>query len=416
MLISFTFSNYLSFFKTNKMSMIASKDKELKDFNVISTEFGDLLKNTIIFGANSSGKTNVLKMLKQMKKIVLSDPANQSYLLKNRNYFALSEAAMNTPTVFEVEFLFEGVMYQYGFEILHDEVIKEYFYKKNKRKYCLFMRSGKDCKCIEFPNKEMDNVKSFSQHTRPDNLFMYWAIWGNNPNAKILADWFSNLKVYSADDSTGLLSSTIQYLEGNKQGVKKVLKFLRQADDTINSFDIITDVENQFEKSKLSKSITLKMNRTLLDNNSHPIREIAFEHDSNSAGTNKLFEIAGPIIESLENGHVVLIDEIDSHLHPLLVKNIIAMFNSIHNNPKNAQLICNTHNALLLEENIRRDQIYFTEKDDFGVSTLYSLSDFKGIRKVDKLMKKYLIGIFGATPEIDEIFVINNQELSSASK
>ena len=121
-----------------------------------------------------------------------------------------------------------------------------------------------------------------------------------------------------------------------------------------------------------------------------------------SAGTKKLFEIAGPIIKALENGSVVFIDEIDSRLHPMLVRFLVMMFNSISKNPKNAQLICSTHDVLLLDEDIRRDQVYFTEKDEYGVSTLYSLTDFKGVRKESKLLKQYLLGAFGATPKLQD--------------
>ena len=126
-----------------------------------------------------------------------------------------------------------------------------------------------------------------------------------------------------------------------------------------------------------------------------------------SAGTKKLFEIAGPIIKALANGSVVFIDEIDSRLHPMLVRFLVMLFNSISKNPKNAQLICTTHNVLLLDEEIRRDQIYFTEKDEYGVSKLYSLTDFKGVRKESKLLKQYLLGVFGATPKIKDFFAVD---------
>jgi len=127
-----------------------------------------------------------------------------------------------------------------------------------------------------------------------------------------------------------------------------------------------------------------------------------------SAGTKKLFEIAGPIIKALEQGNVIFIDEIDSRLHPTLVRFLVMMFNSISKNPKNAQLICNTHDVLLLDEDIRRDQIYFTEKDEYSVSKLYSLTDFIGVRKESKLLKQYLLGMFGATPKLKDYFLIKS--------
>jgi hypothetical protein len=124
-----------------------------------------------------------------------------------------------------------------------------------------------------------------------------------------------------------------------------------------------------------------------------------------SSGTKKIFEISGLIVQALEKGHVVCIDEIDSRLHPLLVRYLAQLFNSIGNNYKNAQLICNTHDVLLLEEDIRRDQIYFTDKNEFGVSRLYSLCEFKGVRKDSKILKMYLLGLFGAIPALEEFFL-----------
>ena len=121
-----------------------------------------------------------------------------------------------------------------------------------------------------------------------------------------------------------------------------------------------------------------------------------------SAGTLTLLEQSGSILDALENGNVILIDDFDAYLHPMLVRYIVEHFNSIDKNPNNAQLICNTHDVLLLEEKIRRDQIYFAEKDSFGRSSIYTLTDFKGIRKESSLLKKYLLGVFGATPKLTD--------------
>ena len=127
--------------------------------------------------------------------------------------------------------------------------------------------------------------------------------------------------------------------------------------------------------------------------------EVDFKEFS-SSGTNHLYRLLRNILYVMEFGGVFIADEIHSHLHPLLTRKIIEMFHSAEHNPNNAQLICTAHDALLLNEDIRRDQIWFIEKDIFGKSSLYSLADFKNVRKDDDKLKKYLMGVFGAIPEL----------------
>ena len=160
--------------------------------------------------------------------------------------------------------------------------------------------------------------------------------------------------------------------------------------------------KEKFKNMMNVKNIDLKVKQRVYDKDwdNYTISDFGFELES--AGTKKLFEIAGPIISAINNGSVVLIDEIDARLHPSLVRQLVMMFNSLSQNPNNAQLICNTHDVTLLDEDIRRDQIYFLEKDEYGVSKLYSLCDFKGIRKDSKILKQYLLGVYGALPNIKD--------------
>ena len=194
-----------------------------------------------------------------------------------------------------------------------------------------------------------------------------------------------------------------------------MLNLLQTADINILDFDVELsekNEQNKFMNKALKKSyaekmlplrtVSLMMKHNLYNKDWEKTAIISTPILFESAGTKKLFEIAGPIIKALEQGNVVFIDEIDTRLHPMLVRSLVMMFNSIGKNPKNAQLICNTHDVLLLDEDIRRDQIYFTEKDEYGVSKLYSLTDFKGVRKESKLLKQYLLGAFGATPKLKD--------------
>jgi len=392
--------------------MQASKDREYYDFNTIQTEYGDLLKSAIIFGANASGKTNLIKALDYMGAIVLSKSDYQSDFIKNTPYFYLNDNAAKKPITFEVEFLQDGLVFTYGFEIKNNEINNEYLYRKNKKKTLLFTRSSPDFHDISL-SKDMDNVKNFLKNTRRDNLFLHWAIWGNNDIAMKVYNWFSRLEIYSSDEISNILTSTVVYLEENKEGKDNLLDLLQKADIDILDFEL--EKKHNGSKAPLDQLSTRKEKqkgtadfmaiRACYNDNKEPVNQVRFNINMESAGTKKLFELAGPLLLALEKGKVILIDEIDTNLHPLLVRNLVMMFNSVSKNPNNAQLICNTHSTLLLEEEIRRDQVYFTEKDEYGASSLYSLADFKGVKKDSKLLKRYLLGVFGAIPDLQEFYI-----------
>ena len=415
MLIGFTFKNFMSFYGENVFSMKSSKDTKFQELNTAKTQHGEMLKSAFVFGANGSGKSNFIKAIANMKHIVLAERALQSKLIAFTNTFLFLDASIVTPSVFEVEFITGNMVYEYGFELINGEVSKEHLYQKTRRRKPIFTRSSPDFKDIEL-SKEMNNVRELTKNTRRDNLFLYWASGGNNEVAMTVSKWFENIQIFDASDSGSLLNSTVEYLENNKDGKGNMLHLLKKADIDILDFEIeFTDFnEEETMKSTFIKrhsnakiptrTASLSLKRHLYDEEWNKIGTVLTPFFLESAGTKKFFEIAGPIIGALESGRVVFIDEIDSRLHPMLVRFLVMMFNSISKNPKNAQLICNTHDVLLLDEDIRRDQVYFTEKDEYGVSTIYSLADFKGVRKESKLLKQYLLGAFGATPKLQDYF------------
>jgi AAA15 family ATPase/GTPase len=409
----------MSFFGENIFTMKSSADTKFRELNTAKTKYGELLKCAFVLGANGSGKTNFIYAINYMKNTVLAELSLQSRLIANVENFIFSDSSNVIPSVFEVEFIADGIVYEYGFELLNGEVNKEYLYKKTRRKTPVFTRTSPDFKDILL-SRDMDNVKELTKHTRRDTLFLYWANGGNNEIAMAVYRWFENIQVFGTEEVSRLLSATIDYLEKNKDGKNNVLSLLQKADINILDFDFeLSDGSEQSkrpskkikksyaEKSMPVRTVSLATKHHLYNDKWEKAGVVSTSIMFESAGTRKLFEIAGPIIKALESGAVVFIDEIDSRLHPMLVRYLIMMFNSISKNPKNAQLICNTHDALLLDEDIRRDQVYFTEKDEYGVSKLYSLTDFKGVRKGSKLLKQYLLGAFGATPKLRDYFPVN---------
>jgi len=416
MLIGFTFKNFMSFFGENIFSMKSSADTKFRELNTIKTEYGELLKSAYVFGANSSGKTNFIKSIGYMRSIVLAELSMQSKMISNIDSFLFSDISSEVPSSFEIEFIANGIVYDYGFEIHGGEVSREYMHRKTRRKTPLFTRTSPDFKDI-FLSKEMHNVKDLTKNTRRDTLFLYWANGGNNEMAMTVCRWFEEIQIFNFEDIGNFLSATVAYLEENMDGKNKVLSLLQKADVNILDFDVEFSEENEQNRlvqKALKKSyaeimlpmraLSLTTQHCLFDEKWKKSGIVSTPASFLSAGTRKLFELAGPIISALENGCVVFVDELDTRLHPMLVRYLVMMFNSISKNPKNAQLICNAHDVLLLNEDIRRDQVYFTEKDEYGVSTLYSLSDFKGVRKESKLLKQYLLGAFGATPKLQDYF------------
>ena len=418
MLVGFTFENFASFYNNTEFAMtVSGNDSRYKELNTFSTPHGELLKSCFMYGANGSGKTNFIDALAFMKYIVTAELDVQSRIISKPNYFLFNNASKDKPTSFSIAFIVEGILYDYGFSVLNNKIIKEYLDKKEKRTVNVFIRNGSTFENIKINSKEFKNVEHVIKNTREDVLFLSWANFCNNEMAMKIYKWFESIQIFDTDDTNQLLSVTVNYMEEHENGKKDIVELMNKLGIPIDDFEMeITDdkmsetlmaalkksYKEKFKNMMNVKNIDLKVKQKVYDKNWENYTMSDFGFELESAGTRKLFEIAGPIISAINNGSVVLIDEIDARLHPALVRHLVMMFNSLSQNPNNAQLICNTHDVTLLDEDIRRDQIYFLEKDEYGVSKLYSLCDFKGIRKDSKILKQYLLGVYGALPNIKD--------------
>ena len=422
MLVGFSFKNFASFYNEAIFTMMACKKDEFRDFNTFSTSHGDLLKSALIYGPNGSGKTNWIKALYFMKRMVIGSISGNKLINMCEN-FKFQEKAYSEPTSFEISFIKDDILFDYGFEVLNNQINREWLYKKKKRKIPIFTREGSDWKEIKLYSdmKKAEKIKNF---TRKDALFLTAAAMFNIGMAKDIQDWFENLSIFMGDHTSPVL--TANYISNSKINKEKALRYLNIADIGIEDFEILVEEVDIEDIVSIGDSIKENISRGELKINNKPklnakIREydlvtkhnIYNEHgevvgdtelsfvEYQSQGTIKFFELLGPILEALEKGKVVVIDEVDARLHCAIVAYLISLFNSIDKNPGNGQLICNTHNVLLLEENIRRDQIWFVQKDKYMGSELYCLDDFKEVRKNDPKLKKYLLGVYGAIPKMD---------------
>lgn len=416
MLVGFTFKNFTSFYNETEFAMtVSGSDSRFKELNTFNTPHGELLKSCLMYGANGSGKTNFINALSFMQSVVTSELDVQSRIISSPTYFLFQSGAKNMPMEFSVSFIVEEVLYDYGFSILNGKIVNEYLNKKKKRTVNVFTRSDSKFDSINLNTDDFKNVEHVIQNTREDVLFLSWANFCNNEIAMKIYDWFDKIQIFDADNTRQLLSATINYMETTEDGKENIIELFNNVGVNIDDFEVelVEPKVNELLDAALKKSykdkfkslmrfrnVDLKLKRKVYDDNWEGYTISDFGIEIESSGTRKLFEIAGPIISAINNGSVVLIDEVDARLHPELVRHLVMMFNSISDNPNNAQLICNTHDVNLLDEDIRRDQIYFIEKDERGISDLYCLCDFRGVRKNSKILKQYLLGSYGALPQI----------------
>ncbi len=441
MLIEFSVENFKSIKDKVTFSMLAAPEKTLPQ-NIAKIKLpkidgkkntNRILKTAAIYGANASGKSNLLKAINIIKKIILNSHLHQPEQQFPIDNFRLDLTYANKPTNFEFIFICNEIKYAYNVSLTKNKVLEEnlYFWP-NGRQVKVFERTGNQIEFGSFykaKNKEDElRNKIYAEDTAENTLFLSMANRVNIPQIKEVFQWFANKLIIMyrrngiGNDTTGMISEQII-----KQ--QDVLNFLKVADDKIADFVLdekeIDDVEknvfmNNFIKTVLIPEIARKENikienigKVVGKNISEKTRRYAIDEDGNkilvefnlsdeSDGTQRYYGIIGPLLCCLERGCTVLFDELELRLHPLLSKGLIELFIS-ELNPKNAQLIITTHNVNLLDSKnfFRRDQIWLTEKDETSATNLYSLDEFKGIRNSMIHSKNYLKGKFGAIPDLD---------------
>lgn len=418
MLIQFRVGNFLSFKDMATFSMVASHDKEHED-NVFDAEKFKLLKSAAIYGANASGKSNFFKAVSFMKFFVRNSATKLRPDEKIKVFgFLLNEETREQPSIFEIVFIHEGIRYRYGFEVDRDKIHKEWlFYVPHGKETKLFVRDGNKFEI----GSHFKEGKKLQDQTRGNALFLSVVGQFNGEISKKIINWFSKLKIISGIDDGGYVDFTMQQLK-NPGFKKKIMNFMQMADLGIE--DVLLEEENvkledlpkemeplkEMIKQKIADNagslvrarVTTTHKVFNEQNKSENLQQFVMK-EQESNGTDKFFTMSGPIIDSLNNGYTLLIDEIDSRLHTLLTKFIISLFNSRENNPRNAQLIFASHDTnILSKESFRRDQIWFTEKDEFGKTVLFSLMEYEmKVRKDASFEKDYISGKYGAIPIID---------------
>lgn len=404
MLIEFSVKNFMSFKNKVTLSMEKGNGDENLD-NIFKWKDAELVKVASIYGANASGKSNLLKAFYCAILMV----RNSSMISINGKWlfikpFMFDDVSSKGPSEFEFIILASGVKYKYYFSTdgykVYDEGLDAYYSQKPTS---IFKRY--DVNKYLF-NADKAKLEPLTAHNTDNKLFLSTATTWNYVKTKDVFLWFNN--VIDTYDSFDMISNRdiISY-KNNDNNIKQfALKLLKESNILIN--DIHVDYkEDETDKqvmemfdAPLIKNVDIQVEHEIIDkNNNKHIYRLSF--DEESRGTRVLFALAPFLKRAFESKKVIIVDELEKSLHPTLIECIVKLFNNKDINKANSQLIFTTHAANLLNINLlRRDQIWFTEKNpNNGVSSLYPLDSFS-VRKDENIYKGYLSGRYGAVPFI----------------
>jgi AAA15 family ATPase/GTPase len=403
MLLGFRFSNFRSFHGAEELSLVAGPFSDLPD--IVRHPDGireGILPAASIYGANASGKTNVIRAIEFMAAAVKRSqrrwkPEGPIPL----EPFISGAKASTEPSEVEADFLLANVRYRYGFRVDSEAVLEEwlYVYPKGKKQTWFHRKRGSP---IAFSSKMAGENKTIENLTRKNSLFLSAAAQNNHEALLPVYEWLSGFLFVIGDRAVDQ-RRTANLCAGSdfRNVIAKLVSFADLG---------ITDLET--EKQELApevkdlasayNALTLRLPETKLRLlHRFGDKTVPLPLDQESGGTIAYLSLLGPVVDALRKGIPLLVDELDASLHPLLAIELIRLFNSPSTNPNGAQLIFNTHDTNLLSSGVlRRDQIWFTEKGQDASSHLFPLSDFKP-RRQENLENGYLQGRYGAIPFIN---------------
>jgi uncharacterized protein len=417
MLIEFRAKNFRSLRDEQVLSLVASSDKTQQDTHTLATgqkAAPQVLKSAVVYGANASGKSNLIKALQYMHSVVMQSATLQPGQTFDRlQPFKLDSASASQATEFEVTFIVDGVRYQYGFALTALRIVREHLlvYKAFKPQRWferhVDAETGKDV--YEFGNGLKGAKNVWEGATRPNALFLSVAVQLNSDALRPVFDWFANRLVIFNEQSPLSPQFSVHMLKQESQR-KAMVDFLRAADMSIADIEVTT-------KQAMVHTINfdLATGKREMAAGEQPVDEVKFHHTTEqgravfdladeSSGTRNLLFFTGPMLDILSKGLTLVVDELDTSLHTLLVQALVRLFHQPAANTGGAQLVFTTHDTSLLDAYglFRRDQIWFVEKKPDQSTHLFSLTDFSP-RKNEALERGYLQGRYGGLPMLGEL-------------
>lgn len=415
MLLNFKVKNYRSIKNEIVLDLQATSDKTMVTEATFEQEKAPLLKSAAIYGPNASGKSNIMKAFVVFRMMILESllRSNLTTNLPNE-FFKLSEETENRPSFFEMTFLLDSDIFTYGFEINKERICGEWL-KQKKGNITLFERNNQ--KIQSNKNYFKEATKILKDQTLERVLFLSVLASNKKPLSRKIIEFIQKTNFIPGTNRGSTLNYTFDQFLNNPDMVDKIKKFVVEADFGIKdikasekmvSAEQIKNMPDKFKDLlfKENSQIAQRSLKFLYEKYNIGGKKIGNElldfFAEESEGTQQMFALSAPIINTLEKGSVLFIDEIDASLHPILCQYLISIFNSKGKNPNNAQLIFTTHDISLLDGNfLRRDQIYFTDKNKKGETALFSLADISE-RKGVNFAKRYLEGRYNALPYISD--------------
>lgn len=420
MLLEFTVENYRSFY--NKKTLVLEADRALKEYsdtNLFDFNKYTLLRSLALYGANSSGKSNLVSAMHAMARcVLLSVKLNDNEELEYDPFLLLKDN--HSPTMFEVVFLKGEYCYRYGFRHNQERIVDEWLFRKTtprSKELMMYVRNEEGI-CVEENN--FPEGAGYEEKTNDNRLFLSLCQQLGGEISRQVISWFqSDFNVISGLNNQQYRAYSKLFFHKRENSSTDALEFFKKLrlgfhniltheEDPNIPQDLPLELKALFQReAQGKKSIELDSVHSVYSTSGKVVGSINFSfEDRESSGTNKLFDLSGPIFETLYSGAVLVVDELDAKMHPLISQYIIELFHSPVTNPKNAQLIFTTHDTHLLSQKIlRRDQIWFTEKDSKEQTDLYSLMDIvlpdgTKPRSDANYEKNYIAGRYGAIPYI----------------
>lgn len=421
MILQFSVSNYRCFRQLQTLNLAASsQDKSLPD-NCIVTDLPGLvgkrwMKGVALYGANASGKTSLLEALEALAEMVknsarMTDPKEP---IPQIEPFALCPIQPESPTAFAVVFVTEGVRYEYRVAATRVRIWHESLRAFPKAKEQLWFsrdwnaKSGSYAWSPERPTG-FQRDPQLEGYTLSNMLFLSKAVASNRSELEPVFRWFK--------ERLRFLDLSVRSRLGTRFTVKKIqeqtllhdriVELIRHADLGVTNARVIENRPPEEEVEKMLVNLAPDVRERILKDRwlkpelthrGSSAAEVPLPWESESAGTHRLFGLAAPWLDILTNGYTVCVDELETSMHPLMVRELLRLFFSEKENPKGAQILFTTHNPLLLDATLlRRDQVWFTDKDAEGEAHLYPLTDYSP-RKGESLVRGYLSGRYGAVP------------------
>lgn len=421
MLIEFSVKNFRSIRDEQRLSFVKGKGAELASTNVIEVTDAPapllaVLRSAAIYGPNAAGKTNLLRALSALQSLVIGSAQRNPAEPLPITPFALSERTRAEPSEFEIHFIVDKVRYQYGIRADRQRIVEEWLfaYPKGKAQRWFERALSDDGPAAGYTVKFGESLKGekelWERVTRPNASLLATAAQLNNEQLAPIFTWFATgLKIALGKGGWNELFA-LSLLDRKQQA--RVLEFLQAADFTIS--DLRVDELESSDLSAMPKGLPRQL-QALLEGQLAGAKgfRITTRHDTaegtswemsladESDGMQKMFCLAGPWMDTLERGNVMVIDGLHDNLHPALVEHLVRMFHDSKLNPKGAQLLFTTHETAILSQHLfRRDQIWFCERDQTQATSVFPLSDFSVRKGSENVEKGYLAGRYGARPVV----------------